>query len=162
MATSPDTTNPTIDPAFKRVQQSGDFDDAFACIATIAGKSLDDVRQVAISQFGHPKHGPYWVTEDAICKLFAHFGFVSTVYKEITSALHPVDVCIMLVDYDPATEIGRHVVFVRDKRHKPALEYVIDPAYWVDPSQHVRTDFKALKPAWYMGVHPMNSTAARK
>lgn len=159
MATT--TTQPTIQPAFKRVQQSNDFDCAFACIATIAGKSLEEVREAAITDFGHPKHGPFWITEELICKLYARFGFVASIYKECTSMTHLPGVCTLLVEYDPVTEVGRHVVYVCDKRQKPTVEYVIDPAYWIDESLHVRTDVKSLKPAWYISVHPMSKTAAQ-
>jgi hypothetical protein len=160
MAATPSTPASSIEPAFKRVQQDNDFDCAFACIATITGKSLEEVRQIAIKEFEHPKHGPYWITEDLICKIFANLKFVCTVYKEVTSLTHLPDVCVLMIDYVPETEIGRHVVYVRDKRQKPAAEYVIDVAYWIDPSQHVRTDVKALKPAWYLQVHPMAKSTA--
>lgn len=149
-----------LQPAFKRVQQSNDFDCAFACIATITGKSLEDVRRIAIKEFGHPAVGPFWISEELICKLFAHLKFVCTVYKEVTSLTHLPDVCLLLVDYDPETEIGRHVVYVRDKRQKPAVEYAIDVAHWIEPAQHIRTDIKALKPAWYLQVHPMAKSTA--
>lgn len=159
MTSTPSPGTQAIQPAFKRVQQSGDFDCAFACIAIIAGKSLEEVREAAITHFGHPKHGPFWIGEELICKLCAHFGFVASIYKEVTSHTHLPGVCMLLIEYDPATEVGRHVVYVNDKRQKPAVEYVIDPAYWIDQSLHVRTDLKSLKPAWYISVHPMAQTA---
>lgn len=154
MAATPPTSPQEIQPAFKRVQQSDDFDCAFACIATITGKSLDDVRKTAVEKFKLPAHGPYWVTEELIGKLFAHYGFSSSAYKEVGKLADIADVAICLADYDEQTEIGRHVVFVRDKRNsKQTVEYMIDPAYWVDAAHHVRTDFKALAPAWFIGVH---------
>lgn len=154
MTATPSTPAQGIQPAFKRVQQSDDFDCAFACIATIAGKTLDDVRKTAVEKFKLPAHGPYWVTQELIAKLFTHYGFVSTIYKEVGARADIADVAICLVDYDPDTEIGRHVVFVRDKRNpKQVTEYMIDPAYWIEASQHVSIDFKTLSPAWFIGVH---------
>jgi hypothetical protein len=41
-------------PAFRRVQQSGDFDCSFAVIAMICGTTLEAVRNVAIERFRHP------------------------------------------------------------------------------------------------------------
>ena len=156
MAATPPAAPQGIQPAFKRVQQSDDFDCWAACIATITGTSLDDVRKTAVEKFKLPAHGPYWVTEELIAKLFAHYGFVATVYKEVSKITDIADVAICLVEYDESTELGRHVVFVRDKRNpKQTLEYLIDPAYWIDASQHVRTDFKTLAPAWCIGVHLM-------
>jgi hypothetical protein len=165
MATIPSAVNQTqaIQPAFKRVQQAVDHDCAFACIAMIVSKSLDDVMQVAIDKFGHPANGPYYVTEEMINKILAHYGFVSTIYKEVETGLVDIhNVAIAMVDYDPETEIGRHVVFVRDKTNaKQPVEYMIDPAYWITPAQHVRTDFKDIIPAWFIGVTPMNRVSAK-
>lgn len=162
MATTPvSTTNPAqaVQPVFKRVQQATEHDCAFACIAMIANKSLAEVMQVATDKFGHPAHGPYWITEELIAKMFAHYGFVSTIYKEIETGTSQIpDVAIVMVDYDTDTELGRHVVFVRDKSNpKQPVEYMIDPAHWIDPSLHIRNDFKNLVPAWYIGIHPMKS-----
>ncbi|RZI43661.1 hypothetical protein EGT07_07780 [Herbaspirillum sp. HC18] len=160
MATTLTQAKPPIEPAFKRVQQSDDFNCWLACIATIVGKPLEEVRAVAVKEFGLPAHGPYWPSDTLIAKLFAYWNFVSSVYKEVSSLTHLPGVCILLVEYDPETEIGRHVVFVRDKRQKPVIEYVIDPAYWIEESQYVRTDIKNLKPAWYISIHPMNAPVA--
>jgi hypothetical protein len=162
-ANPPGTTNTgvSVQPVFKRVQQQSDHDCAFACIATITGKSLIEVIQVAVDKFEHPIHGPYWITEELIAKIFAHYSFVSTVYKEITKGIVDVpDVAIVMVDYDPETELGRHAVFVRDQSNqKQITAYVIDPAYWIDSSLHIRNDFKVLQPAYWIGVHPMKQTA---
>lgn len=76
------TPSNEVTPEFKRVQMSCDHDDAFACIAMIIGKTLDEVRQTAIEKFKHPKHGPYWVLEKLIIQLLAHYGWVASAYKE--------------------------------------------------------------------------------
>ncbi|MDP1977631.1 hypothetical protein [Undibacterium sp.] len=164
MATTPAGSQPqTIQPVFKRIQQAVDHDCAFACIAMITNKSLDEVVQVAIDKFKHPANGPYFITEELINKVLAHYGFVSTIYKEVETGLVDIhNVAIAMVDYDPETEIGRHVVFVRDKSNtKQPVEYMIDPAYWIDASLYVRTDFQTLVPAWFIGVTPMNRMAAK-
>lgn len=164
-ANPPGTTNTaqSIQPVFKRVQQQqgASHDCAFACIAMIVGKSLAEVIQVAVDKFDHPLHGPYWVTEELIAKIFAHYGFVSTVYKEITKGIVDLpDVAIVMVEYSTESELGRHALFVRDQSNQKQIkEYVIDPAYWIEPSLHIRNDFKVLQPAWYIGVHPMKQVA---
>lgn len=161
MATIPLQTTPSsIEPPFIRRQQANDFDCWTACIATVAGKSLEEVRAVAVENFGLPAHGPYWYSENLIAKIFAHFGFVSSIYKEVTSHTHLPDCCLLLIDYDTETEVGRHVVFFRDKRQKPAIEAVIDVAYWIDDALHIRTDLKTLKPSFYISVHPMAGPTA--
>lgn len=164
-ANPPGTTNTaqSIQPAFKRVQQITEHDCAFACIAMITNQSLAEVIQVAVDKFGHPAHGPYWITEELVAKIFAHYGFVSTVYKEVTKGIVDLpDVAIVMVDYDPETELGRHALFVRDQSNQKQIkEYLIDPAYWIEPSLHVRNDFKTLQPAWYIRVHPMSKQIAK-
>ena len=144
-------------PAFTRVAQSESCDCAFACISIIANKSLADVKETAVKQFKFPRHGLYWIGEDLICKLFAHFGYVATIYKETTTISELPDVCLLMVDYDDETEIGRHVLFVRQRGSagKATVEYIIDPAPWVTPDKQIRTDVKGLPSAYYIGVHPM-------
>jgi hypothetical protein len=72
-------------PAFRRVQQSGDFDCSFAVIAMICGTTLEAVRNVAIERFRHPAHGPYWITGDFIARLLAHYGYDTGMYEEPAS-----------------------------------------------------------------------------
>jgi len=164
MATTPSSTSPAAQgfkPAFKRVQQTPGCgcDSALACIAMIAGKTLDEVRQIAIDQFKHPRNGPFWITEDLIYKLLLHFGWVATVYKESTGITSLPDLAIGMVEYNTETELGRHVLFHRMApagSPKQTTEYIIDPAYWIPPSHHVRTEIKGFPIAWYIGVHPVN------
>ncbi|MDF3835911.1 hypothetical protein P3W85_23600 [Cupriavidus basilensis] len=160
--TSVASTTTSFQPAYQRVQQQGDFDCAFACIAMITGKTLDEIRQLAIDKFDHPAHGPYWITEHLITALLAHHRWVATVYKEATSTADLPDLAIAMVDYDPDTEIGRHTLFHRAKAsHDPkiVIEYMVDPAGWIEQSMHIRTDFDACHPSWFIGVHPMSKPA---
>ncbi|MEF8749078.1 MAG: hypothetical protein V5B31_14885 [Candidatus Accumulibacter propinquus] len=145
-------------PAFKRVAQTNDFDCWLACIAMIVNRPLAEVRQVAADRFKFPKNGPYtFMDEGLIAKLLANWSFTATVYKESAGIAALPDVCIGMVDYNPETEIGRHVVFVRQRgaAGKPNVEYIIDPAPWVGESQQVRTDIKGFPISWYIGVTPM-------
>jgi hypothetical protein len=153
-------------PAFTRVQQYGDFDCIFACIAMLTKTTLKEVKQVAVEKFMHPKHGPCWVSETLIASLLAHYKLVATVYKQYDSNPVP-DVAILMVDYDDASEVGRHVLFHRasipDTQGGIArVEYIVDPAYWLEPVKQIRPDWKALKPAWWIGVHPMAAAPATK
>lgn len=162
-ATETTTTQPLgFQPLFKRVEQSGDFDCIFACIAMLASKPLAEVRKVAADVAKIPLQGPFWVTEDAIAKLLAHYGLVSTVYKIVNTIAELPDVAILLVEYDFETEIGRHVVFHRLKADsKKTIEYVLDPGYWIDANQQIRTDLKGLQAAWYIGVSPNYKNAGQ-
>jgi hypothetical protein len=163
MSTIANTTTPSLKPAFTRVQQTDDCNCAFACIAMLAGKTLEEVRQVAIDKFKHPKHGPYWIGEDLISKLLIHFGWVGTVFKASTGLASLPDTAIGMCEYNSDTEIGRHVLFnrVTPPGAKQPVEYIIDPAYWVDTVQQIRTDIKGFPISWYIGVHPMAKTVAK-
>ena len=156
------TTSLGFTPAMKRVPQSNDHDCAFACIAMIAGKTLEEVRATAIKLFRHPEHGPYYITESLINSLLAHYGWVGTVYKPVTSPISGLpDLAILMVDYDEEVELGRHVVFHRMScaGQKPSIEYVLDPGYGQPEEKKIQTDLKKLMPSGLIEVHPMNAPA---
>lgn len=145
-------------PAFRRVQQSGDFDCSFAVIAMICGTTLEDVRNVAIERFRHPAHGPYWITGDFIARLLAHHGYDTGMYEEPASVSDIPNLAIALVDYDDHTNLGRHLLFHRARAsHDPGIkvEYVIDPAYWIEPQDYVRTSLPPIQ--WFLEVRAVTA-----
>ncbi|WP_028229074.1 hypothetical protein [Paraburkholderia ferrariae] len=154
------STPENFTPAFKRIQQEGEADCPFACIAMIAGKTLDEVRAVAVERFKFPAHPPRWITEDLICSLAANYQLVATVYKEFRSFSELPPLAILLVEYIEELEMGRHVLYHRGRAsHDPKVnvQYVMDPAYWIKPQDHVRT---ALPPtAYFIGIHAMQQKA---
>jgi len=151
-------TAQTFQPAFKRVAQSNDFDCVFAVIAMVANKTLAEVRQVAVDKFEVPEHGPWWPSESMITGLCAHFGWAGTVYKEASTVADLPDICLLMVDYNPKTEMGgRHILFHR-QRAAGGVEYTIDPGFWItDPAMQVRVVKSLPPPLWYIGVHAMNA-----
>lgn len=149
-------------PAFRRVQQSGDFDCSFAVIAMICDTTLEAVRDVAIERFGHPAHGPYWITGDLIAQLLAHYGYDTGMYEEPASVSDIPDLAIVLVDYDDCTNLGRHVLFHRaraDHDESVRIEYMIDPAYWIEPQDYVQTNLPRIQ--WYLGIRVMAQGPAK-
>jgi len=149
-------------PAFRRVQQCGDFDCPFAVIAMICGTTIEAVRNVAIRRFRHPVHGPYWITGDFIAQLLAHHGYNTGMYEEAASVSEIPDLAIALVDYDELSNLGRHVLFHRARAsHDPGIkvEYVIDPAYWIEPHDYVRTSLPDIH--WFMEVYPMGEHGSK-
>jgi len=168
MATAPVApgNTPSYRPLFKRVAQnvlndtySIDFMAEFACIATICGVSLEDIRTLAIKEHGHPQHGPFWVTETLIQSLLAAHGWKATEWKQVLTPLAGLpEIAILLVDYNEDLEIGRPVVYQRAaSKESPRgyIEHIIDPAYWVPKEKQVTTDCKAYAPTWYMGIYAM-------
>ena len=157
--TSVISTPTEFQPAFTRVQQSENHDCAFACVAMITGKTLEEIRELAVKKFMHPIHGPYWITGDLIAGLLAQNGYVASVYKEVDKVEILPDLAIAMVDYQPSTELGRYVLFHRAKAShdsKSTIAYIVDPAYWVEPQEHIRTSFKTLPVSWCIAVHAMN------
>jgi hypothetical protein len=47
--TTLESTPTTFTPAFAFVAQSNDFDDVFACAAMLSGKTIEEVREIAIA-----------------------------------------------------------------------------------------------------------------
>lgn len=145
-------------PAFRRVQQSGDFDCPFAVIAMICGTTLEAVRNVAIERFRHPAQGPYWITGDFIAQLLAHYGYDMGTYEEPASVSDIPDLAIVVVDYDDHTNLGRHMLFHRARAsHDESIliEYVMDPAYWLEPKDYVRTCLPPIQ--WFVEVRAMKA-----
>lgn len=168
MATAPVAPRnaPAYRPLFKRVGQnelndtySVDFMGEFACIAMICGVTLEDIRNVAIKQHDHPKHGVFWVSEPLIQSLFAAHGWKATEWKKVLTPLAGLpEIAILSIDYDEELEFGRPVVYQRAaSKESPRgyIEHILDPAYWVPTEKQVMTDCKAFAPTWYMGIYPM-------
>ncbi|KAE8754387.1 hypothetical protein FSO04_39975 [Paraburkholderia madseniana] len=144
--------------AFRRVQQSGDFDCSFAVIAMICGTTLEAVRNVAIERFRHPAQGPYWITGDFVARLLAHYGYDIGMYEEPASVSDIPDLAIVVVDYDDHTNLGRHALFHRARANSDPgikVEYVIDPAYWIEPKDYVRTCLPPIH--WSVEVRAMKA-----
>ena len=145
-------------PKLNRVQQLCDHDCAFACVAMLAGKTIEEVKEVAVTRFGHPRHGPYWITEDLILKLLNSYSWHGSSYKEARGGIAFLpDLAIGMVDYNPDTEFGRHVVFYRigGPSAQKREEFILDPAYWLESEdKKVRTDIKGLPISWYIAVTP--------
>ena len=160
--TTVESTPTTFTPAFPFVTQTNDFDDVFACCAMLAGKTVEEVRDIAIAKAKHPARGPYFMAESHIAVLLAQLGYVATIYKDVERVADIPDVAFLMIDYVPDMEVGRHILFHRAKAtHAPAtlIEYALDPAPWTKPADRVRTNFKTIKGTWAIGIHAMNTKA---
>ncbi|RKF49169.1 hypothetical protein [Paraburkholderia fungorum] len=111
-----ESTPTTFTPAFPFVAQTNDFDDVFACAAMLSGKTIEQMREIAIAKTKFPARGPYYLGETQIAALLAQLvGFVGTVYKELSRVADIPDVGLITVNYNPEMELGRHVLFHRAK-----------------------------------------------
>lgn len=163
MVTIPTTVTSTaagFQPAFKPVTTQDRHACALAAVATVASVPLDDVWRKA-EELGLPKTGPYnhVIDGDFLAALLAKFGWVAKVWHEVDKISQLPDLSIAMISYDPAWEVGRHVVIHRAKASHDAkmVVYAIDPTA-AKPELQVRTDLDVLAPAWYIGLHPMGKT----
>ena len=143
---------------FTRVAQLGTHDDLLGCAATLCGKTMDEVKKMAVT-LGMQANGPFYLDEKLFRKiLFNLSNFAAGEYQEFTSieALPPL--CVLMVDYAQQAEgdIFRHVVFhhVKAPEATRSFSYVIDVAHWVEAKQQVTMDLGHLKmePAWYLEI----------
>lgn len=163
--TTVESTPTTFTPAFAFVAQTSDFDDVFACAAMLSGKTIEEVRDIAIAKTKHPARGPYYLGETQIAALLAQLQLVATVYKDVGKVSDIPDVALILVDYNDEMEVGRHILFHRAKASHASgttIEYALDPAPWAKPADRVRTNFKSIAGHWAIGIHAMNTKSASK
>lgn len=162
------TASTPVQPAYKIVPMSHDFDSLLAAMATIACKGTpEEVKKLAVAKQLLPEHGPYWAGDDMlIAKIFVQLGFVSTVWKEASSFSELPSLALVLDDYDEDTDLGRFVVYHRRLVSPPSTRQeeavLLDPAYWLTPEQRVRRDFTNFQtPIWFIGVSQMGKVVAK-
>jgi hypothetical protein len=139
---------------FTRIEMRERMDDSLACIATLTGKTLEEITAMAIG-LGLPPFGPCYVTEDMIAKLLMKGGgLVASKYKEFDSFDALPDVALLLVEYSPDTETGRLVVWhhVRGTKDRSAFHYIVDVASWRGEETHFTTNVKQYAPAYFIEV----------
>ena len=162
MATQKSTTTGKLPEGFVSpftrvaMEPNARIDDGLACIATLTGQTLENIKQHAY-KLGLNEHGPAWVYGPMLQKLADHFGLTLSDYKEVPKLDALPDVAILTVDFNPATDFGRQVVWhhVRATPQQPSHHYIVDPAYWLDEARHVTADFSHLKfasPLYFMEV----------
>ncbi len=121
------------------------IDDGLACVAMLTYKPLAEITQLAY-KLGLPQHGPAWVSNDLIRKLLAHYDLIGSDDKEVMSTDALPYVAMIAADFDAEADHGRWVLWHHAKatdKHT-AVSVVYDPAYWIEPSQHITKDFKGL------------------
>ncbi|MEA3098411.1 MAG: hypothetical protein QOF74_2651 [Caballeronia mineralivorans] len=50
----------------------------------LAGKTIEEVREIAIAKTKHPARGPYYLGETQIAALLDQLGLVATAYRELS------------------------------------------------------------------------------
>jgi hypothetical protein len=132
---------------FKRVEMQPNIriDDGMACIAMLTNQSLDTIMKAAF-QRGVAEHGPTWCYASQLQSILRDYG-LNAEEKECPTIDALPDVALITAEYNPVTQYGRWVLWhhVRATAEAKSFHYVIDPAYWIDPTRHiVTTDIQKL------------------
>jgi hypothetical protein len=154
---------------FKRVQMEPGvrIDDGVAAMASLTGQSHDTIMKAAL-RHGVAEHGPTWVYASILIAILREYG-LNAEEKECTTIDALPDVALITAQYNPATQYGRWVLWhhVRATGKVKSFHYVIDPAYWIDPSQHiVTTDIQQRlitpkSPIYYLEITPKTASKGR-
>ena len=141
---------------FNRVPMAGTHDDLLACAAVLCGKTMEEVKKMAVT-LGMRANGPFYVDEVLFRKiLFNLSNLAVSDYKDFISIAALPALCVLCCDYAEEDDTGRHVIFhhVKATPEIASFSYVIDVANWLDHKQHVTTDLGHLnlQPAWYLEV----------
>ncbi|OAK60218.1 hypothetical protein A3K87_24195 [Variovorax paradoxus] len=126
---------------FTRVEMQPNIriDDGMACIAMLTKQPLDTIMKAAFQQ-GVAEHGPTWCYASQLQSILSDYG-LNAEEKECTTIDALPDVALITAQYNPATQYGRWVLWhhVRATAKVKSFHYVIDPAYWIDPSRQIVT-----------------------
>ncbi|PIF77507.1 hypothetical protein CLU95_4682 [Variovorax sp. 54] len=126
---------------FTRVEMQPNvrIDDGLAAVATLTGQPLETITKDALKH-GLAPHGPAWVYAPILISILRQYG-LNAEEKECPTLDALPDVALITAQYNPATQYGRWVLWhhVRATGKIKSFHYVIDPAYWIDPSQHIVT-----------------------
>jgi hypothetical protein len=153
---------------FKRVEMQPNIriDDGMSCIAMLVNQPLDTIMKAAF-QRGVAEHGPTWCYASQLQSILRDYG-LNAEEKECSTIDALPDVALITAQYNPATQYGRWVLWhhVRATGKVKSFHYVIDPAYWIDPSRHiVTTDIQQLitpkSPIYYLEITPKAAAKGR-
>ena len=153
---------------FKRVEMQPNIriDDGMACIAMLTNQPLDTIMKAAF-QRGVAEHGPTWCYASQLQSILRDYG-LNAEEKECSTLDALPDVALITAQYNPATQYGRWVLWhhVRATGKIKSFHYVIDPAYWIDPSRQIVTvDIQQLitpkSPIYYLEITPKTATKGK-
>ena len=132
----------------KHVTQANLTDCGLACVAMVAGKSLDTVLRVAVKECGYPKDGPHTTTDENLFKLLDHFGIKYGKKQKVKTVEALPPLAIMETRKMPSTGNSHLVVF---ERTAEGDEHALDPGWWL--KQQVRSDWNRIKLDTFIPVH---------
>lgn len=145
---------------FTRVEMQPNIrlDDGLASLAAVTHQSLETITKDAIKH-GLAPHGPAWVYAPILIAILRQYGF-NAEEKECPTIDALPDVAFIMVEYNPATQFGRWVLWhhVRATEKVKSFHYIIDPAHWIEPKYHVTVEIQRLitpkSPIYYLEITP--------
>jgi hypothetical protein len=140
--------------ALKLVTQANLTDCGLACVAIVAGKSLEAVLRVAIKECGYPKDGPHTTTDESLFKLLDHFGIKYGKKQKVKTVEALPPVAIMETRKMPSTGNSHLVVF---ERTPEGDEHALDPGWWL--KQQIRSDWNRIKLDTFIPIYLSESAA---
>ena len=146
--------------ALNLVTQANLTDCGLACVAIVAGKSLDTVLRVAVKECGYPKDGPHTTTDENLFKLLDHFGIKYGKKQKVKTVEALPPVAIMETRKMPSTGNSHLVVF---ERTPEGDEHALDPGWWL--KQQIRSDWNRIKLDTFIPIYlpePAAKTGKKK
>ena len=153
---TPKSRSLDFEPTFRRVAQTNQWNSAFACIASIAGKSIGEVRKVAAKEFKLPADGRLLATEKLIAGLLAHYDWwVASQYREAKVVSDLPNLALILLSRRP----DQFALFHRQKFKDGRLpvSYLINPALGLPQDQQFRLDVEPMLPCKYLHICLMSA-----
>jgi len=141
----------------KHVTQANLTDCGLACVAMVAGKSLDTVLRVAVKECGYPKDGPHTTTDENLFKLLDHFGIKYGKKQKVKTVEALPPLAIMETRKMPSTGNSHLVVF---ERTADGDEHALDPGWWL--KQQVRSDWNRIKLDTFIPILTGNDSTGKK
>ena len=141
----------------KLVTQANLTDCGLACVAMVAGKSLDTVLRIAIKECGYPKDGPHTTTDENLLKLLDHFGIKYGKKQKVKTVEALPPLAIMETRKMPSTGNSHLVVF---ERTTDGDEHALDPGWWL--KVQVRSDWNRIKLDTYIPIVTGNESTSKK
>lgn len=141
----------------KHVTQANLTDRGLACVAMVAGKSLDTVLRIAVKECGYPKDGPHTTTDENLFKLLDHFGIKYGKKQKVKTVEALPPLAIMETRKMPSTGNSHLVVF---ERTADGDEHALDPGWWL--KQQVRSDWNRIKLDTFIPILAGNDSTGKK
>lgn len=132
----------------KRVKQGNASGCGLACVAMLANKKYEEIRELAKEILNFNNDHDLYTDTTHLRKLLLSFGIVTSSKKvPFTEWGKLPKKAILGINHDMKTDKWHWVVYQRDDRGAS----VLDPKVTIKTDR--RTDFSRMRPKWYISIH---------